>query len=104
MTTTVDLTPAARRMAELIAGVPDDRLRGPTPCPAYTLGDLVEHVGGLALASPPPPPSPAGTRAAPGRRRRPATRPGWATTGASASPGTWPTWPRRGGTRRRGPG
>ena len=48
--TMVDLGPAARRMAELIEGVPDDALDGPTPCPDYTLGDLVEHVGGLAQA------------------------------------------------------
>ena len=45
-----DLTPAARRMAELIRNVSDDQLQGPTPCPDYTLGDLVEHVGGLSLA------------------------------------------------------
>jgi uncharacterized protein (TIGR03086 family) len=48
--TVVDLEPAARRMADLIGGVPDERLGGPTPCPAYSLGDLVDHVGGLALA------------------------------------------------------
>jgi uncharacterized protein (TIGR03086 family) len=47
---TVDLEPATRRMAELIGGIPDEELDRPTPCPAYTLGDLVEHVGGLALA------------------------------------------------------
>lgn len=47
---TVDLEPAARQMADLIAQVPDDLLDGPTPCPAYTLGDLVDHVSGLALA------------------------------------------------------
>lgn len=46
----IDLTPAARRMADLVAGVPDDRLGDPTPCPAYSVGDLVEHIGGLALA------------------------------------------------------
>jgi uncharacterized protein (TIGR03086 family) len=46
----VDLEPAARQMADLIAGVPDERMDGPTPCPAYTLGDLVEHVAGLTLA------------------------------------------------------
>src|SRR5580704_5655412 len=46
----VDLTPAARRLADLVARVRDDELSGPTPCPAYTLGDLIEHVGGLALA------------------------------------------------------
>ncbi|MEA2901671.1 MAG: hypothetical protein QOH36_1558 [Actinomycetota bacterium] len=48
--TSVDLQPAARRMADLIANVPDDRLDGPTPCPDYTLRDLVEHVDGLSLA------------------------------------------------------
>jgi uncharacterized protein (TIGR03086 family) len=46
---TVDLEPAARRMADLIRAVPD-ALAGPTPCPDYSLGDLVDHVGGLALA------------------------------------------------------
>ena len=48
--TPVDLEPAARRLAELIGGVPDELLDAPTPCPAYTLGDLVEHVGGAASA------------------------------------------------------
>lgn len=47
---TVDLRPAARRLSALIARVTDDDLRRPTPCPAYTLGDLVDHIGGLALA------------------------------------------------------
>jgi uncharacterized protein (TIGR03086 family) len=37
-------------MAELIRSVPDDLLGAPTPCPAYTLGDLIDHVGGLSLA------------------------------------------------------
>src|ERR1700721_107795 len=46
----VDLTPAAQRLADLVARVKDDELSGPTPCPAYTLGDLIEHVGGVALA------------------------------------------------------
>ena len=46
----VNLTPAASRLATLISGVSDDQLAGPTPCPAYTLGDLIDHVGGLALA------------------------------------------------------
>jgi uncharacterized protein (TIGR03086 family) len=30
--------------------VPDDRLGAPTPCPSYTVGDLLEHIGGLAIA------------------------------------------------------
>ena len=48
--TPVDLEPATRRMAALIAGVPTELFDGPTPCPDCSLGDLVEHVGGLALA------------------------------------------------------
>ena len=48
--TMVDLTPAAQRLADLVSGVRDDELAGPTPCPAYTVGDLIEHVGGLARA------------------------------------------------------
>ena len=47
---TVDLGPASRRMADLIDQVPDDLLDQPTPCPAYTLGDLLDHVSGFALA------------------------------------------------------
>lgn len=48
--TAVDLEPATRRMADLIGGVPDELLGGPTPCPAYTLGDVLDHVGGTAVA------------------------------------------------------
>jgi uncharacterized protein (TIGR03086 family) len=48
--TLVDLGPAARRMGDLVRGVHDESLGAPTPCPAYTLGDLVEHVGGFAMA------------------------------------------------------
>ena len=47
---TVDFGPAAQRLADLVARIEDDELGKPTPCPAYTLGDLVEHVGGMALA------------------------------------------------------
>ena len=50
MATLVDLEPATRRMAELVRGVPDELLDRPTPCPAYTLGDLLDHVAGLSLA------------------------------------------------------
>ena len=47
---TVDLGPAAQRVGGLVRGVRDDQLQAPTPCPAYTLGDLLDHVGGLSLA------------------------------------------------------
>jgi uncharacterized protein (TIGR03086 family) len=48
--THVDLEPAARRLGDLVGGVPDELLSAPTPCPAYALGDLVEHIGGAAVA------------------------------------------------------
>jgi len=34
----------------LVNGVRDDQLADATPCPAYTLGDLLQHVRGLAEA------------------------------------------------------
>ncbi len=46
----LDLGPAADEMSVLIAAVPDELLGRATPCPAYRLGDLIDHVGGLALA------------------------------------------------------
>jgi uncharacterized protein (TIGR03086 family) len=47
---TVNLGPAAHRLTGLLARVRDEDLGKPTPCPAYSLGDLIEHIGGLALA------------------------------------------------------
>jgi Mycothiol maleylpyruvate isomerase N-terminal domain len=46
----VDLGPAAERLAGLVTRVTGDEPGKPTPYPAYTLGDLIDHVGGLALA------------------------------------------------------
>jgi uncharacterized protein (TIGR03086 family) len=48
--TSIDLGPSAERMATLVRGVHGDQLDAPTPCPAYTLGDLLDHVGGLSMA------------------------------------------------------
>jgi uncharacterized protein (TIGR03086 family) len=50
MTSHPDLDPAARRMARLVAGVPDDALGRPTPCERYTVGDLLDHIAGSVLA------------------------------------------------------
>ena len=49
MAETIDLGPAARAMTELLNGVRDDGLAQPTPCAEYTLGDLIDHIGGLAV-------------------------------------------------------
>lgn len=45
-----DLTPAADGLAALVATVPDDALAGPTPCPAMTVADLLDHIAGLSVA------------------------------------------------------
>lgn len=50
MTSIPDLTPAARRMADLLAGVRDHQLTAPTPCEGTSLGALIDHVNGLAQA------------------------------------------------------
>ncbi|WP_328923747.1 TIGR03086 family metal-binding protein [Streptomyces sp. NBC_00190] len=49
-TATLDLGPQARVVAGLVAGVPDARLAGRTPCPDYAVGDLLGHLAGLAAA------------------------------------------------------
>ena len=46
----LDLRPAADRLAATVRGVRDDQLAAPTPCPEYTVGDLLDHIGGLAKA------------------------------------------------------
>ena len=45
-----DLAPAAEQLKAVVAGVRDEQLGDPTPCPDYTVGDLLDHVTGLALA------------------------------------------------------
>ena len=45
-----DLGPEAHEMTRLVDGVRDDQLGDPTPCPGYALGDLLQHVRGLAEA------------------------------------------------------
>ncbi|RDH77379.1 TIGR03086 family protein [Mycolicibacterium moriokaense] len=46
----MDLSPACRRTAALLAGVTDEQLTLPTPCEKLSLGDLIAHIGGLATA------------------------------------------------------
>jgi uncharacterized protein (TIGR03086 family) len=38
------------RDGRAIRNISDEQLAAPTPCPDYSLGDLVDHVGGVALA------------------------------------------------------
>jgi uncharacterized protein (TIGR03086 family) len=46
----IDLTSACERTSEVLANVRDEELAGSTPCGNYTVGDLLHHIGGLALA------------------------------------------------------
>ncbi|NHC13692.1 TIGR03086 family metal-binding protein [Motilibacter deserti] len=45
----LDLGPATRTLAELVATVRDDQLADPTPCPDMSVAALLHHVEGLCL-------------------------------------------------------
>ncbi|MFF2962003.1 TIGR03086 family metal-binding protein [Streptomyces sp. NPDC057963] len=49
-THTIDLEPAARQITGLLDGIDEQRLAGPTPCPDYTVRELLAHVAGLSAA------------------------------------------------------
>ncbi len=49
-TPSVDLAEQTRIVSRLAAEVPDTGLAGPTPCPEYTVGGLLGHLTGLAVA------------------------------------------------------
>ncbi|HWE67954.1 MAG TPA: TIGR03086 family metal-binding protein [Acidimicrobiales bacterium] len=44
----IDLKPASRQMAGLLAGVSGDQLADSTPCTEYHVGDLIDHVDHLS--------------------------------------------------------
>lgn len=46
---TIDFGPATRTMAGLVGDVRDDQLDGPTPCPDWTVADLLRHISGLTV-------------------------------------------------------
>lgn len=48
--TTLPFGPATATLARVVSGVRDDQLGGPTPCPDWTVADLVDHIGGLTTA------------------------------------------------------
>ena len=47
---TIDFGPATKAVAEVVTGIRDDQLTASTPCPDYTVADLLDHVAGLSLA------------------------------------------------------
>ncbi len=46
----VDFRPTTTTLAALVRGVRDDQLTVRTPCPDYTVADLLDHIGGLSVA------------------------------------------------------
>lgn len=48
--THLDLTPAARRMSQLVASVPDAGLIHSTPCENTSVADLLDHINGFSIA------------------------------------------------------
>ncbi|WP_327172851.1 TIGR03086 family metal-binding protein [Streptomyces sp. NBC_01336] len=46
----LDLGPAARQITGMLTAIDDARLSGPTPCPDVTVGAMLAHVEGLAVA------------------------------------------------------
>ncbi|MEU6083594.1 TIGR03086 family metal-binding protein [Streptomyces sp. NPDC047108] len=50
MTTVLDLEPPARSVARLLDRITDDQLSGPTPCPDYSVRDLLGHLVHLTAA------------------------------------------------------
>ncbi len=51
VTEPIDLRPAAARFVALAAGTADGELTGATPCTAYDVGDLIDHVALVAEGS-----------------------------------------------------
>jgi len=47
---TIDFTLATRAVAAVLGGIRDDQLENPTPCPDYTVADLLHHLDGLSSA------------------------------------------------------
>ena len=45
-----DLLPTTRRLGALVEEVDEAQLDAPTPCPDYTVGDLLDHIAVLAVA------------------------------------------------------
>ncbi|GAA4702705.1 TIGR03086 family metal-binding protein [Nocardioides conyzicola] len=46
----IDFGAATRALAAVVADIRDDQLADPTPCPDYSVADLLDHVAGLTLA------------------------------------------------------
>jgi uncharacterized protein (TIGR03086 family) len=47
---TIDFAPATTALARVVAAVRDDQLGDPTPCPKYSVADLLDHIDGFPVA------------------------------------------------------
>jgi uncharacterized protein (TIGR03086 family) len=47
-TLVIDVNPAGEQMIEVLDGVTESQLSGPSPCTEYSVGDLVDHVDHLS--------------------------------------------------------
>jgi uncharacterized protein (TIGR03086 family) len=47
---TIDFAPATRAVAAVLDGIRDDQLGDPTPCPDYSVSDVLDHLHGLSSA------------------------------------------------------
>jgi uncharacterized protein (TIGR03086 family) len=45
-----DLGPLAARVSDVVRGITDDQLEGPTPCPDMSVATILDHLAGLSLA------------------------------------------------------
>jgi uncharacterized protein (TIGR03086 family) len=46
----VDLKPAGQGLIDLLAGIGNHQLADGTPCPEYTVGDMIDHVDAASLS------------------------------------------------------
>ncbi len=46
----LDLGPATKEVARIVGTIGEDRLKDPTPCEKYSIGDLLNHVDELTVA------------------------------------------------------
>ncbi|GAA2516315.1 TIGR03086 family metal-binding protein [Winogradskya humida] len=46
----LDFDPPVRQVRNLLLGITDDHLTAPTPCPDWSVGDLLDHLLGLGWA------------------------------------------------------
>src|SRR4051812_16739021 len=46
----IDFAPATRAVTAVLEGIRDDQLSAPTPCPDFSVADLLHHLSGLSLA------------------------------------------------------